>query len=277
VYDANAPNIGVGLRFRSQQDAANFEKAILEMNFPTDFAWSQPSSSGCVYDVVNTEKEHKQYKAVALFQTKFSWRYTELYFVYRDTDYAYEHASLTVRFSRISYTDYISTHVDQLYRAEGPVNFSHCERKTGQIVIEFDNQPVSRSFLSALSPFYNLLFSRHALSITTKSKSLFGSKKSGKGGAEVQVWRRGNSVQLAARWDSLAQDNWLTASVSSTASDSSKESTRVNFPRLPFFRGPSLDMTNIVARGPRSTTEGQREGPISILFQNTRGELCNLS
>ncbi|KAJ5613285.1 hypothetical protein N7510_006479 [Penicillium lagena] len=270
VYDADTPNIGVGLRFRTQQSAEDFEKAILYMNFPTDFAWSQPSSSGCIYDVVDTGKEHKKYKAVALFQTKFSWRYSEFYFVYRDTDYAYEHASLTVRFPRISYADYISTHVDRLYHADSPVSFSHCERKTGKIVIEFDNQPVSRSFLSALSPFYDLLFSRHALSISTKHKSLFGSKKSSKGGAEVQVWRRGNSIQLAARWDGSVQDNWLTASVSSTSSDSSKESTRVNFPRLPFFRGVSLDMTNIMARGPRSTTDGQREGPISILFQNTR-------
>lgn len=274
VYDADAPNIGVDLRFRTQQSAENFEKAILYMDFPTDFAWSQPSSSGCVYDVVDTGKEHNQYKAVALFQTKFMWRYSEFYFIYRDTDYAYEHASLTVRFSRISYTDYISTHVDRLYRAESPVSFSHCERKTGKIFIEFDNQPVSRSFLSALSPFYDLLFSRHALSISTKGKSLFKSKKSSKGGAEVQVWRRGNSIQLAARWDGSVQDSWITASVSSTDSDSSNESTRVNFPRLPFFRGPSLDMTNIMARGPRSTTDGQREGPMSILFQNARGELC---
>lgn len=274
VYDADTPNIGVGLRFRTQQTAENFEKAILYMNFPTDFAWSQPSSSGCVYDIVDAGKEHTQYKAVALFQTKFSWRYSELYFIYRDTDYAYEHASLTVLFSRISYTDYISTHVDRLYRAESPAGFSHCERKAGKVVIEFDNQPVSRSFLSALSPFYDLLFSRHALSISTKGKSLFGSKKSSKGGAEVQVWRRGNSTQLAARWDGSVQDSWLTASISSTGSDSSKESTRVNFPRSPFFRGPSLDMTNIMARGPKSTTDGQREGPISILFQNARGELC---
>lgn len=100
VYDDGAPNVGVALHFRTQQAAEDFEKAILELNFSPDFAWSQPSSSGRVYDVIDTGTERKQYKAVVLFQNYSSWRYSDVYYLYRDTDYAYDHSSLSVRFPR---------------------------------------------------------------------------------------------------------------------------------------------------------------------------------
>lgn len=67
VSDGNAPNIGVGLHFRTKQGADDIEKTVLELSFRSDFAWSQPSSSGRIYDVVDTRTEHKQYKAIALF------------------------------------------------------------------------------------------------------------------------------------------------------------------------------------------------------------------
>lgn len=200
VYDERTPNIGIGLHFRTPDGAMEFERAVLEMNFRPDFAWSQPSSCGCIYDVVDTGTDHKQYKAVVLFQDPSSdWRYSDVFYVYRDVDYAYEHASLRVCFPRICHADYISTHVDQLYHADAPVGFSHCEKKSKEISIEFDDESVPHDFLSALSPLYELLYSRRIQSLSSKSKLPFGSKKSGKGGAELQVWSRGNSFQLAAR------------------------------------------------------------------------------
>lgn len=275
VYDDIAPNIGIGLHFRTQQGAEDFEKAVLEMTFRPDFAWSQPSSSGHVYDVMDTGTEHKQYKAVVLFRRRSPWRYSDVYYLYRDADYAYAHFSLSVRFPRAYYADYVSTHVDRLYRADSPVGFSHCEKKSEQVIVEFNNEPASHCFLSALSPLYELQFSRRIQFLSTKSKSLFGSKKSGKGGAEIQLWRRSNGFQLAARWDDGIPDRWLTMALPCDVSDPSKENTRVSFPKLPYTRGMSLDMMNIMARSPRSTDAGNREGAISIVFQSSKGERFN--
>jgi hypothetical protein len=130
MYDGNAPNIEAGLHFRTQQNAAEFEKAVIELNCQSDFAWSQPSYSGRMYDVVDTGTEHKQYKAIVLCHERSSRRCSDIYYLYRDADFTYDHRSLDVRFPQISFTDYISTHVDQLYRAHAPVGFSHCDKKT---------------------------------------------------------------------------------------------------------------------------------------------------
>lgn len=272
IYDENAPNLGFSLHFRTQQGAEDFEKAVMDLSFRPEFAWSEPSSSGRIYDVIDTGTEHKQYKAIVVFQNNPSWRHLDIYYIYRNTDYAYEHSSLSICFPAIYRTDYVSTHVDQLYRADEPVGFSHCEKKTKKVVIKFNNEPVSRSFLNCLSPLYQLVFSRRIESLSTKGKSLFGSKKSGKGGAEAQIWRRGNGFQLAARWGDNIPDKWLTMSLPSGCSDSSKEITRVCFPRLPYNRGTVLDMANIITRNPKTTNNGTREGAISIVFQTAQGE-----
>lgn len=272
VYDDAAPNIGVGLHFRTNQGVEDFERAVLEMNFRPSFSWSQPSTSGLVYDVVDAGTEHKQYKAVLVFRNRGLWRHSELYFIYRDVDYACDHTSMSVLFPRIYCTDYISTHVDQLCHPEAPVTFSHCDKKTTETTIEFGNDVVARSFLSSLSPLYELLYSRRIQSLSTKSNSLFGFQKSGKGGAEIQLWRRGTDSQLAARWDDSVPDRWLTVAVSSKFIDSSKENTRVTLPRLPYLRGRTLDLMNVMARSPRNSNAKNKEGGISISFQTTKGQ-----
>lgn len=277
VYDERAPNIGISLHFHTPDSAMDFERAVLEMNFRPDFEWSQPRSSGCVYDVVDTGTEHKQYKAVALFQNPSSpWRYSDVYYLYRDADYAYDQCSLKVRFPGIYYVDYISTHVDQLYHADSPVGFSHCEKKPREVCIDFSDESVPRDFLSAFSPLYELRYSRRILSLSSKSKLPFGSKKSGKGGADLQIWSRGNSFQLAARWDDSIPNKWFTMAIPSDFCDTSKEALRLEFPRLPYSRGVHLDLMNIMARSPKTTNLSGREGPISILFLAARGEFFSL-
>ncbi|KAJ5513670.1 hypothetical protein N7463_003222 [Penicillium fimorum] len=185
VYDDTAPNIGVGLQFGSHHEAEYFEKAVLEMNFRPEFYWSQSSGSGLIYSVVDAGTEHKQYKAVLLFRTRVSWRYSDLYYIYRDTDYSYDHSSFSIHFPRVYCTNYLSTHVDQLYHPESPVTFSHCDEKSSQTTIEFGNDLEARSFLSSLSPLFELLCSRRIHSLSTKSNSLFGFQISGKGSADV--------------------------------------------------------------------------------------------
>ncbi|CAG8008204.1 unnamed protein product [Penicillium nalgiovense] len=272
VYDDTAPNIGVGLQFHSHQEAEDFEKAVLEMNFPSEFSWSQPCGSGLVYNVVDAGTEHKQYKSVLLFRTRASWRYSDPYYIYRDTDYTYDHSSFSIHFPRIYCTDYISTHVDRLYHPESPVTFSHCDKKTSQTTIEFDNDSVARSFLSSLSPLYELLYSRRVQTLSTKSNSVFGFQMSGKRSPDIQLWRRRTDFQLAARWDDSVPDKWLTMGVPSEFIDCSKENTRVTLPRLPYLRGMTLDMMNVMARSPKNSNAKNKEGAMSISFQTSEGQ-----
>lgn len=157
------------------------------------------------------------------------------------------------------------------------MGFSHCEQKLSQAIIEFNNETVSRSFLSALSPLYELQYSRQVQSLTTKKKSLFGSKKSSKGGAEIQLWRRGNGFQLAVRWSDRVPENWLTMTLSSDCSESVRENDKVVFPKMAYTRGTTLDMMNILARSPKSNTVGNREGSVCITFRKNKGELLEFS
>lgn len=271
VYDDTAPNIGIGLQFHSPQKAEEFEKAVLEMNFSPEFSWSQPNSSGLTYNVIDAGTEHKQYKAVLVFQTRSSWRYSDLYYIYRDADYIYDHSSFNIHFPRIYCTDYISTHVDQLYHPESPVTFSHCDKKTSQTTIEFGNNLVARTFLSSLSPLYELLYSRSIQSLSPKSNSLFGFQVSGKRRADIQLWRRGTAFQLAARWDDSVPDKWLTMSLPSEFIDFSEDNTRITLPRLPYLRGMTLDMMNVMARSPKNSNAKNKEGAMSISFQTSEG------
>lgn len=122
-------------------------------------------------------------------------------------------------------------------------------------------------------PLNDLAFARCIQSLSTKSKSLFGgSKKSTKGAADLQLWRRGNRFQLAVRWSDSVPDKWLTVALPSDYDDSSKERTRVSFPKLPYVCGTSLDMMNILARNSRSSGVENREGAFSIDFLTSQGE-----
>ncbi|KAJ5899643.1 hypothetical protein N7495_004387 [Penicillium taxi] len=276
VYDDSMPNLGISLRFRTPQAAVELKNAILEMNFKTCFAWSQPSSSGCIYDVVDTNMEQKQCKALVLFQNNDSWQYSDVYYLYRDADFVYNQP-LKIQFPRASYTDYISNHVDQLYAADSPIGFSHCQLEIGPATVEFDDEAISRAFLSALSPLYELLYSRRIHSLSTKTRPIFGQKKSEKGAARLQLWRRaGDSFQLAARWQDDVRNKWLTMAVPSDLADKSRDGTRVNFPRLPYSRGVTLDMMNIMTRGPKSTIVESHEGSLAFIFETSVGKIIFL-
>ncbi|KAE8354898.1 hypothetical protein BDV28DRAFT_65884 [Aspergillus coremiiformis] len=266
VYDDNSPDIGLGLQFRSLKQAEDFEKAILSMFSQPSFSWDQPSSSGHVYDVVDPSGDQKQYKAILLIQSRLSWKYGSLYYVYRDTDYAYDHRALRARFPRIFYTDYISSHVDRLYPADRPVSFSHCEKKVGNMTVEFNDEPLLRGFISSLANGYELLFSRRAVSLVTKGKGLFGARKSNKGETEVQLWKKGTSLQLSARWDDHITDKWLTVSVPPGSVQPTKDGTRIEFATLPYSRGTFLNMAGILAVAPRDPNVARRAGQIAIAF-----------
>ncbi|PLB55883.1 hypothetical protein P170DRAFT_372249 [Aspergillus steynii IBT 23096] len=269
IYDHNNPNIGLSLHFRTQQQAEEFERVVLSLSLKPAFWWTQSGNPGQVYDVTDHNLDQKQYKAISVLHTRLSWKYINLYYLYRDADYVYEHSSLRVHFPRVFYTDYISSHVDKLYPADHPVFFSHCEKKIGNFTVVFKEEQALRGFMTSLASAYELAFSRRAVSLTTKGKSMFGTSKSSKGETEVQLWRKGSTVQFASRWKDLNNDQWLTMSVPSGVRLSS-DHNRVDFPAVIYSRGAVLNMATIMAGAPKHSNKLRKTGPITVNFPTAK-------
>ena len=137
------------------------------------------------------EPNPRSYKAIMLVHKRLDWRYSELYYTFRDTDYVFDRKQLRVRFPQASYTYYISSHVDKLWKPElhDRPHFDKCEKRIGNVSIEFEEEAVAQAFMSSLTSGYRLLFSRCALHITTQKPSKLRSTKSNKGSSEVQLWQ----------------------------------------------------------------------------------------
>ena len=86
VYDGSTPNIGVGLQFRTKQGAKDFEKAVLQLSFHRILLGHCPAVLVGYTMWLIRGREHKQYKAVVPFQSRSSWRYSNAYHLYRDTE-----------------------------------------------------------------------------------------------------------------------------------------------------------------------------------------------
>ena len=276
LYDDSNPNIALSLLFRSSQDATDFEKTVLQLSMPPIFDWISGPNARFVYMVSDTEPNPKNYKALLLTHTRFDWKYSEVFYMYRDTDFQYDRSTLRVRFPQVQYTDYISTHVDKLYKPplDEPPHFSHCSKKIGNAPIEFDDEAVAMQFMSSLTSNFTLLFSRRAHYITTKAPSRWGGTKSNKGTAEVQLWLKGNSVRLISRWDDKVEEKWLSMAVPRDGLDQKRDSNRASLPKVQYDRGRKIDMANLVARDSRDKKEeGVRKvGHVTIAFESVRGE-----
>lgn len=270
VYDGSNPNIGLGIQFRSQEAADKLEKAVLGLSQKPAFTWSQAKSSGQVYEVADIAPDEKRYKAVIICRTRAEWKQCSLHYLFRDMDYLYDHSNLRVRFPRALFATYISSHVDQLYRADGRVFFSHCEKEFKDMTVEFHEERVLMAFMSSLASTYKLVFSRRATSLTTKEKLLvLGPRKSVKGDSQVQLWRDGNIIRLAARWSDRITDRWLTMTI--PPSEPSRAGNLVSFPPSSYSRGMVLNMTKIASGAAKNQNREHKTGPITITFPNLKG------
>jgi len=203
-----------------------------------------------------------------------------MYYTFRDTDYQYDRANLRIRFPQVHYADYMSTHVNNVFRPEKdklPV-FSHCEKKVGHVTVEFDNEEVSQDFMNSLTSHHELVFSRRSLWITTKAPSRFGSTKSNKGHAEIQLWKKGNVMRLASRWNDQVADKWMTMPVQKGGGlGHQRDSNRATLPKCNYDRGTLIDMANLIARSPRNAAEAKKSGPITIAFETVLGKFYVLA
>lgn len=273
VYDDSNPNIALSLSFRSTDDATDFEGKVLQLSSTPVFSWSASLASGAVYTVSDADPNPRTYKALWLTHTRYQWKYSEVFFMYRDTDFQYDHASTRVRFPQAMYPHYVSSHVDKLYQPKATPQFSFCEKRVGNVVVEFDDEANCMAFISSLSSQHTLLFSRRAPHLMTKAPSRFGSSKSNKGNAEVQLWRKGNSIRLLSRWGDHVEDRWISMTVPKNGLEAQRDSNRATFPKLEYERGRKIDMANLIARDSKEPVEKKRLGPVAITFNSVRGEL----
>nr|XP_001399651.2 hypothetical protein ANI_1_2538024 [Aspergillus niger CBS 513.88] len=270
IYDSSNPNIGLGIQFRLQEAVDELERVVLGLSTKPAFTWSQAKSSGHVYEVADIAPDEKRYKAVMVCRTRADWKQCSLHYLFRDMDYLYDHSNLRVRFPRALSAIYISSHVDQLYRADHRVFFSHCEKELRDMTVDFNEEEVLMAFMSSLASTYKLVFSRRATSLMTKEKLLIlGPKKSVKGDSQVQLWRDGNTICLASRWGDHIMDRWLTMSI--PTSEPSRAGNQVSFSPNSYSRGMVLNMTKIASGAAKNLNREHKTGPITITFPNLKG------
>lgn len=271
IYDDHNPNNAFSFLFRNEADANEFVNTVLHLSMPPIYSWSSPPEGVCCYVISDSEPNPMEYKAILLTHSRMEWTYSELYYMFRDTEYDYDR--LSIRFHRVDYVDYVSSHVDKLYKppVNEPPKFSHCVKKPGLALVEFPDESISLEFMSALSAGHKLIFSRRADYITTKAPSRFGSAKSNKGNAEIQLWRKGNSTRLVSRWGDAVDDKWLSMAIPTSGLTTKKDSNRVSIPRIEFNRGRKIDLANLVARDARGKTERRNLGYVTIAFESFKG------
>ncbi|KAI4178364.1 MAG: hypothetical protein LQ348_005618 [Seirophora lacunosa] len=274
VYDENDPNIAISLLFRTSADAADFENTVLKLSTSPVMSWSNGHDSRHAYNISNTEPP-KNYKGILVTHTRLGCKYSELFHMYRDTDYIYDHTPTRVRFPKIQYTHYVSSHFDKAYKPDHatPPHFSHCDKRIETATVDLESEQLAFKFISALTPGHELIFSRRATSLATKG-----------GPAEVQLWRKNHDgartfrLLMLARWTeeeegTATEYKWLGLQIESGAVMVHDGSNRASFPKSSYYtRGRKLDMAGLQPRDPKGVQEGKiRNGPVTIDFESVGG------
>lgn len=284
VYEGNtnSTNVALSVHFHSEKEAKEFEKAVLRLGEKSIFSWNQATSSGHVYDIVDTDVDKKQYKAVSLVRNGASdpsWKYCDVYYLNSELDYVCDHPKLRVRFPRVYYTEYISTQVDHMYQPDQAVAFSHSQKQVGDMAVEFETDGALRNFLTALAPTCELLYTRRVQLVAAKRVALWSSAKLPRGRATIQLWKKGNGIRFAVRWlDSTEMDKWLSMALNLGLVSPATNSNRATFARGDYFRGEVLDMENIAAKSATSSKKPNKHaGTITMLFETEKGAcfLCS--
>ena len=274
IYDDTKPNHAFSFLFHDELDCKQFQQKILKLSSAPAFTCAvNPSETCAIYDIQDTEPTPKTYRAILVTYKRLDWTYSQLFYTFRDTDFRYDQRQLRIHFTQLQYCDYVSSHVQRLHKPEphSPPRFSHCEKKLNQLNLDFSDESISQTFLSALSS-HTLIFSRRAHHISTKQPRFGGASKSNKGAADVQIWKKGNNMRLVTRWGDLVEDRWLSMSLSLSALKYSIDNNRVSLPNTIYDRGKLVDIVNLVAVKPKEKSDGRRTGYVTIAFETSRGE-----
>ena len=184
-----------------------------------------------------------------------------------DTDYKHDTLLNSVNFPQLYHSDYISGHVQEHWKPERPAQFSECVKKVNQLTIEFPDDTAIYSFMSALSEQHNLVFACRASHISTKAPARWrGAPKSNKGAAEIQLWRKGNSTRIVARWGDMVDEKWISLPITEKSMTYSNNSNRVSFLNCVYARGKNINMGDLVAVQPKEKSKAERSGALTIAF-----------
>ncbi|KZF21678.1 hypothetical protein L228DRAFT_157664 [Xylona heveae TC161] len=274
VYDDMAPNIGIDIHFSSEMDAEAFERVVLSLNRSPTKESILGEEKRAVHEIYDLEPKPMHYKALMITYNNLTWKYSELYYMYADTDYRYDHSKLNLHLDKVYRVNYVSTHIEKLYQPpkDQRPSFSHCERKITHIKIQFNDEADAMTFMGALTYRHELLFSRRVRWIKAKPRSRFGSSKSNKGAAEVQIWRKANQLCVASRWGDHVTDKWMTMIVPRNARSfrDHRDSDQAVLQQVEFRRGSQIDMSNLVARDPKDPAQLNKTSPVTIVFETVR-------
>ncbi|KAL9594479.1 MAG: hypothetical protein Q9219_007013 [cf. Caloplaca sp. 3 TL-2023] len=275
VYDENDPSVVLHLQFRSSADAIDFENTILTLSFSPCLTWSIGPDLRQIYDLSDRGPSPQNYKAILITHNRLQWKYSELFYMYRDTDYIYTSSPPRVRFPFVYYTDYISSDVDKLYKPDpdAKTRFSHCEKKIGTVSVDFATEQLGFQFMSSLTPGHELVFFRRAVSVTTKNPSKWRkSFKAEKNSAAVHIWQTAqNKNLLLVRWEDNVKDMWMSTSLQFRTMEYAEDSNMANFPKLEYDRGSRINMVALVARDSKGQLRGNpKVGPVIICFETVQ-------
>ena len=274
IYDDTRPNHAYNFLFRFDAHADEFRKTILSLRPTATFDWKNDhDQSGAIYEIQDIDPKPKKYKGIVLTCKVLDWTYSQLFYSYRDTDYKYDENNLSVNFPQLSYTDYRSSHFKEPWKPNKSAQFSKCEKKVNQQTFEFPSPEVLREFMAAMSVEQNqLIFSARASYVSTDKGHIFGSSKSkSKGGAEVQLWKRGNQIRFASRWGDLVDEKWLSMTISSKAMRYSSDSNKINIDRTMYKIGRNINIVDFEAVKAKDESRATKQGPLTICFASTRG------
>ena len=279
VYDDTKPNHAYSFFFRFDTDADRFKMKVLSLTQPPTFVWEHgPDQSGAIYEVSDTDPKPKKYKGIMLISRVLDWTYAQIFYSYRDTDFKYDETHLSVNFPQLSYTDYKSSHVKELWKPPEPAYFSECVKKVNQQTFEFPSSAILRDFMSSMSVEQNkLLFSAHASYILTEKSTIFsrsGSKN--KGEAEVQLWKMGNQLRFVSRWGDLVDEKWLSMQITEKSIRYASDSNKVNMDHAMYRKGRNINIVHLEATKAKDENRASKQSPLIICFASTRGKCLPL-
>lgn len=292
IWDPHDPNIAFSLHFRGRDDAARFEKTLLEVSLKPNLSWSGGSNRYLIYDVFDAEPNSRHYKAILIVHERMGWKWSEVCYTQPDSEVALDPTRRRIVSDQLFYAHYVSNYIKEPRRstATPPAHYDKCnKRPMADKGFEYGDERDGYSIMGALTREYQLVYACRAVWVTLKASSLFSSSRSkGRSSAMVYLWRRtGSSISsgdfmLSFRWESRHADRWVSLPLRRSTIDrlsSVYGSDRVNLPICEFERGSRLDFGTLKAWTPpvkgkhtRGGVEAGGSGPITIAFETVGGE-----
>ena len=293
IYKLGQPNRRITLEFRNEQEARDFRGCLLaltEMPPHVETKVEIPSAfhNTRIYRLFDVDEPDRQYHAISSTKnTPKGPHMTELYYTYRDLDWAFEvkNGGLnTIKFPRLRAAHYLST-VPRLKYEPLPTDFDPQFRevteamKTAKLELDCDHDVKNVMFgLTGWTLKFFRTLSKIALidsnPLLYKSKTIYKE-------VYVQIWEKAaeegrSRIQFAVRLESEARDRWITASF--PGSKYSSEARTAEVSGLSVQRGNEVDIKHMsaVTRGMEERAKDKDNWRIVLTFEESEREYIYL-